>query len=143
MQTIGFQEAVEKILRTDNRYHSEAYAFVRDALEATLKRRKKNRKETSAHVSAAELLDGFRLHGLHEFGPMAMTVLAFWGLRTSEDVGNIVFGLIDAGVFGKTSDDTLENFRDGLNFEEAFVAPFRPAPERMSGSIPPVVGRNA
>ena len=50
MQTRGFQEAVDKIFKDDSRYHAESYVFLRDALEATLKRRKKARKETSSHV---------------------------------------------------------------------------------------------
>ena len=64
MQAIGFQEALERVLFDDPRYPGDAYIFLRDALEATLKRRKKARKDVTGHVAAAELLDGFRLHGL-------------------------------------------------------------------------------
>ena len=144
MQTIGFQEAVEKILKEDRRYHAEAYTFLRDALEFTLKRRKKSRKENVAtHVSAAELLEGFRLHALHEFGPMAITVLHYWGLTAPEDVGNIVFNLVQSGVFGKTDEDTIESFREGYDFAEAFVQPFRPEPENLSETGSNVVGKKA
>ena len=144
MQTIGFQEALEKILRQDDRYHAEAYTFLRDALEATLKRRKKARKESApAHVSASELLDGFRHHALQEFGPMAITVLRYWGLTGPEDVGNIVFNLVQSGVFGKTDEDTIESFREGYDFDEAFVQPFRPVPENLSESGTDVVGKKA
>jgi uncharacterized repeat protein (TIGR04138 family) len=126
MQHTGFQEAVETICRGDSRYHAEAYAFLRDSLEATIKRRKKSRKETGSHVGAQELLDGFRLHAIDEFGPMSMMVLDYWGVRSGEDVGNLVFNLVDAGIFGKTEEDTIESFRDVLDFDEAFIAPFRP-----------------
>ena len=143
MQTIGFQEALEKILAADPRYHAESYAFLRDGLESTLKRRKKARKEAAGHVSAAELLDGFRLHALQEFGPMAITVLSYWGVRNPEDVGNLVFNLVQAGVFGKTDEDTIESFRQGFDFEEAFVLPFRPAPQSLSETAASIVGRKA
>ena len=143
MQTIGFQEAVEKIQQEDSRYHPEAYAFLRDALDATLKRRKKSKKEVPAHVSAVELLEGFRLHGLQECGPMAITVFDYWGLRSCEDVGNMVFNLVRIGVFGKTDEDTLESFRAGYDFQDAFVAPFRPDPENLSEPGSGVVGRKA
>lgn len=144
MQTIGFQDALEKILKQDNRYHAEAYAFLRDALEATLKRRKKARKDSvTTHVSASELLDGFRHHTLQEFGPMAITVLNYWGLSGPEDVGNIVFNLVQSGVFGKTDEDTIESFREGYDFNEAFVQPFRPSPEKLSETGSDVVGRKA
>jgi len=130
MQTTGFQEAVEAVARDDKRYHPEAYAFLRDSLEATLKRRKKAKKEAGGHVAAPELLDGFRLHALHEFGPMAMTVLDYWGVRSCEDVGQMVFNLVQAGVFGKTDEDTPESFSGGFDFHAAFVQPFQ------SGQIP-------
>lgn len=142
MQTIGFQEALEKILAQDNRYHAEAYAFLRDALDSTIKRRKKSRKESAAtHVSAVELLDGFRLHALQEFGPMAVTVLSYWGVRQTEDVGHMVFNLVNAGVFGKTDEDTLENFRNVYQFEDVFLQPFRPGAENLSNSAPGIVGK--
>jgi uncharacterized repeat protein (TIGR04138 family) len=128
MNTPGFHDAVEKITVSDTRYDSEAYAFLRDALEATLKRRKKSRKipPASGHVSAAELLEGCRVHALNEFGPMALTVLEYWGVRSCEDIGNMVFNLVDSGVFGKTDEDSIDAFRAGYDFEEAFLRPFRP-----------------
>ncbi len=143
MQTHGFQEAVDKVVKKDTRYHAEAYVFLRDALEATLKRRKKARKDTASHVGAAELLDGFRKHSLQEFGPMAITVLGYWGVRSSEDVGNMVFNLVEVGVFGKTEEDTIESFREGYDFADAFVIPFRPKPGRLSEIDPGVVGEKA
>jgi len=132
MQTIGFQEAVEALSREDKRYHIEAYAFLRDALEATLKRRKKARKETGGHVAAGELLEGFRLHALEQFGPMAMTVLDYWGVRSCEDVGQMVFNLVQAGVFGKTDEDALDDFRGHYDFREVFVNPFTPGQARLN-----------
>ncbi|MFZ4587968.1 MAG: Minf_1886 family protein [Terrimicrobiaceae bacterium] len=127
MQTTGFQEAIETLTREDKRYHPEAYAFLRDSLEATIKRRKKSRKDAGPHVGAAELLDGFRLHALNEFGPMALMVLDYWGVQTTADVGHMVFNLVQAGVFGKTDEDTPESFRDVFDFQEAFADPFRPS----------------
>jgi uncharacterized repeat protein (TIGR04138 family) len=143
MQAIGFQEALERIFADDPRYHRDAYVFLRDALEATLKRRKKARKEASGHVAAAELLDGFRMHALEEFGPMAITVFDYWGVRSSEDIGNMVFKLVHVGIFGKTDEDTPESFRGGYDFQEAFVLPFRPTPEKLSVSDSGVVGKKA
>ncbi|MEI8386292.1 MAG: Minf_1886 family protein [Verrucomicrobiota bacterium] len=131
MQTTGFQEAVEAVSRGDKRYHPEAYVFLRDSLEGTLKRRKKVTKEAGGHVAAVELLDGFRIHALGEFGPMAMTVLEYWGVRCSEDVGHMVLNLVQAGVFGKTDEDSLDSFiAGGFDFRAAFVVPF------ASGRIP-------
>ena len=131
MPTNGFQETIESISVKDPRYNADAYVFLRDSLEGAIKRRKKARKETGPHVGAEELLEGFRLHALAEFGPMALMVLGYWGVHTTADVGNLVFNLVDAGVFGKTEEDTVESFRDVFDFHEAFVEPFRP--EEPSG----------
>jgi len=141
MQTTGFQEAVEAVSRTDQRYHHEAYLFLRDSLETTIKRRKKERKEAGGHVAASELLEGFRFHALNEFGPMAMTVLEYWGVRSGEDVGAMVFNLVQAGVFGKTDEDTIESFRGGYDFHSAFVAPFLPGQNPLNISASGGVGR--
>jgi uncharacterized repeat protein (TIGR04138 family) len=131
MQNTGFQEAVETVCQDDRRYQPEAYAFLRDSLEGTIKRRKKSKKEPGPHVGAVELLDGFRIHALAEFGPMALMVLNYWGVMCTADIGQMVFNLVQAGIFGKTDEDTTESFRDVFDFREAFVAPFRP----LSGSL--------
>jgi len=141
MQAIGFQGAVEKILAEDSRYDVEGYSFLRDALDATLKRRKKARKDAPANVNASELLEGFRLHTLQEFGPMSVTVLDYWGIHSCEDIGHMVFNLVQSEVFVKTDEDTIESFREGYDFEEAFVLPFLPAPDNLSTNGPGVVGR--
>lgn len=134
MQTIGFQEAVEALSREDHRYHAEAYSFLRDALESTLKRRKKAKRESGGHVGAAELLEGFRLHALQEFGPMALTVLDYWGVRSCEDVGHMVFNLVQAGIFGKTDEDSIADFAGHYDFHDVFVLPFQPGKNRLNDS---------
>lgn len=136
MQTTAFQEAVDAVSRDDRRYHPEAYLFLRDSLESTLKRRKKAKKEVGGHVAAAELLDGFRLHAVGEFGPMAMTVLDYWGVRSCEDVGQMVFNLVNAGVFGKTDEDTPESFSGGFDFHSAFVMPFKTGQFSLNAPAP-------
>lgn len=141
MQAIGFQEAVEKVRASDKRFEAEAYSFLRDALDAAIKRRKKSRKDVVGHVNAGELLESFRLHALQEFGPMARTVFDYWGVRTCEDVGSMVFNLVNAGVFGKTEEDSLESFREGFDFVDAFEKPFRPEGKNLSGTASDVVGK--
>jgi uncharacterized repeat protein (TIGR04138 family) len=34
--------------------------------------------------------------------------------------------LIGAGIFGKTEEDSIEDFKNVYDFEEAFVKPFAP-----------------
>jgi uncharacterized repeat protein (TIGR04138 family) len=135
MQKIGFAEALDSIVASDPRYQRDAYVFLRDALDFTTKQQKKVKGVTVRHVTGPELLDGVRRYALKEFGPMVMTVFENWGVRSCEDIGNIVFNLIGAGVFGKTEEDSIEHFKNVYDFEEAFVKPF--APEKPSISQPP------
>ncbi|MFZ4716539.1 MAG: Minf_1886 family protein [Chthoniobacterales bacterium] len=141
MNVSGFQEAVASAVSRDGRYRPEGYQFLRDSLDATIKRRSKGRKDPPAsHVTASELLDGFRNLALKEFGPMAPTVLEYWGIASCVDVGRMVFHLVECGAFSRTEEDTFEGFEKGFDFHEAFVVPFlppgspsldHPAPEGM------------
>jgi uncharacterized repeat protein (TIGR04138 family) len=126
MQKIGFAEALDSIVASDPRYQRDAYVFLRDALDFTTKQQKKIKGVSVRHVTGPELLDGVRRYALKEFGPMVITVFDNWGIHSCEDVGNIVFNLIGAGVFGKTEEDSIEHFKNVYDFEEVFVKPFAP-----------------
>jgi uncharacterized repeat protein (TIGR04138 family) len=136
MQKIGFAEALESVMANDPRYQRDGYIFLRDALDFTTKQQKKIKGVTVRHVSGPELLDGVRQYALKEFGPMVMTVFDSWGIHSCEDIGRMVFNLIGAGVFGKTEEDSIEDFKKVYDFEEAFVRPFAPArPERVKPRV--------
>ncbi len=139
MQPNSFTESIDAIRATDDRYAREAYLFLRDALEDTTKRRRKSRKEETSDVAAPDLLDGFRVYALKEYGPMARTVLDYWGVRSTSDIGNLVFNLVDANVFSKTDRDTAEAFAEGFDFDAAFDAPFRPTRKNLSKTSDPAV----
>ncbi len=141
MQTNSFSESVDQICEKDSRFQAEAYGFLRDALEDTIKRRRKSHKEAPTDVAAQDLLDGFRIYALKEFGPMASTVLDYWGVRSTADVGSLVFNLVEAQVFSKTERDTPEAFRDAYDFDDAFQAPFRPSGKNLSKSTDRAVKR--
>jgi uncharacterized repeat protein (TIGR04138 family) len=126
MQKIGFAEALDSIVASDPRYQRDAYVFLRDALDFTTKQQKKIKGVSVRHVTGPELLDGVRRYALKEFGPMVMTVFDNWGIHSCEDIGNMVFNLIGAGVFGKTEEDSIEDFKNVYDFEKAFVKPFAP-----------------
>lgn len=126
MQKIGFAEALDSIVASDPRYHRDAYIFLRDALDFTTKQQKKIKGTSVRHVSGPELLAGMRQYALKEFGPMVMTVFESWGIASSEDIGHMVFNLIGAGIFGKTEQDSINDFKNVFDFEDAFLKPFLP-----------------
>ena len=127
MQKIGFTEALDSIVARDPRYARDAYVFLRDSLDFTTKQQKKIKGATVRHVAGPELLEGVRQYALQEFGPMVMTVFSSWGIHCCQDIGHTVFNLIEAGIFGKTEEDSLEDFKNVYDFEAAFVKPFTPA----------------
>jgi uncharacterized repeat protein (TIGR04138 family) len=135
MQKIGFAEALDSIVASDPRYQRDAYVFLRDALDFTTKQQKKIKGVTVRHVTGPELLDGVRRYALKEFGPMVMTVFDNWGIHSCEDIGNMVFNLIGAGIFGKTEQDSIEDFKNVYDFREVFVRPF--APTKSATAKPP------
>ncbi|HPA21116.1 MAG TPA: hypothetical protein PLU30_25455 [Verrucomicrobiae bacterium] len=128
MAKISFDDAVARIVTVDGRYAPDAYRFVKESLDYTIKtqKRRRSRHAEPQHVSGNELLEGIRRHALEEFGPMARTIFEHWGVHRCEDFGEIVFNLVDSGIFGKTESDSRADFQGGYSFEEAFDKPFRP-----------------
>lgn len=130
-----FSATVDSIVAGNPRYERDAYLFVRDALEYTTKQQKKRGASLApveCHVSGQQLLEGVRQYALQEYGPMVLTVFEHWRIRSCEDIGQIVFNLIEAREFGKSDHDTLEDFRRGYDFHEAFVTPYRPRAKARS-----------
>lgn len=127
MQEAHFDEVLQTILQRDQRYHRDAYLFVREALEHTHKIFDKPGKEGVRHVTGQQLLEGIRSYGLEQFGPMTRAVLNEWGVQTCEDFGEVVFNMVESHLLGKTEKDSRDDFKDGYDFSEAFQRPFRPA----------------
>ena len=125
MQKLDFPEAVAMLTETDTRYHADAYFFLRDGLDQAVKLRKRQHGE-SGHVSGQQLCEGIRQLAIKAFGPMVPTVFEYWGIRKTDDFGEMVWRLIDLGVFGRTENDSREDFKNVYSFREAFVEPFRP-----------------
>ena len=127
MQEVNFDEAVEQILAKDERFHRDAYGFMREALDFTQKIISAKNQGKVRHVTGQELLDGIRQFSLQQFGPMACCVLEEWGIRKCEDFGAIVFNLVEHEILSKTENDSLEDFSGGFDFQEAFRRPFQPS----------------
>ncbi len=106
---------LEKICEKDPRYKPDAYEFIMEALSFTQKKYRRPK-----HVTGEELLVGIKEMLFDKFGPMALSLLEHWGVKTTEDFGNIVFNLVNNKVLSKTEEDTLESFKNGYNFKEAF-----------------------
>ena len=135
MKKQNFTEMVNLIIKEDDRYTKEAYSFLKEALDFTMDRERKRKgkivTQNQRHVSGQELLEGAREFALEQYGPMAYTVLTSWGLGECEDFGEMVFNLIEYGVFSKNEDDAKEDFSSIYTFEQAFQRPFQPEKRRL------------
>jgi uncharacterized repeat protein (TIGR04138 family) len=126
MAKINFAEVVEQICEKDQRYSSDAYHFVQEGLNHTLKSLKRGSQQAHRHVSGQELLHGLREFALKEYGPMSKAVLNEWGVKTTDDFGQVVFNLVNSGVLGKNETDSPNDFKNVFTFDDAFVKPFVP-----------------
>ncbi len=122
-----FDEIVEVITDKDPRYKEGAYSFVMESLTFTQKKFR-----SIKHVSGTELLEGIKQLLVKKFGPMTMTVLTHWGIKETEDFGNVVFNLVENKVLSKTEDDDIQSFRDVYDFEKVFSHDYR---KRMAKKI--------
>jgi uncharacterized repeat protein (TIGR04138 family) len=111
---VVFLKKIEEFTKRDSRYRPDAYSFTMNALNFTQSRLKK------LHVSGQELLNGIKEYGLQQFGLMTRTVFEHWGIRKTEDFGEIVFNMIEMGLMDKTKQDSKDDFKSGYDFQEAF-----------------------
>src|SRR3989442_77167 len=114
------QEAFERIGQQDGRHHERGYLFVLAALEYA-----QGRLPARRHLSGAELAWACREFALERFGLLAPTVLHHWGITRTDDLGHIVFALIDVGLLARQPSDKREDFERVYDFAEVFRAGYR------------------
>lgn len=108
-------EILDQLQERNPRFHARAYFFVLASLQSVIQALDEPR-----HISGRELTQGARALALARYGPMARSVLGHWGIHTTEDVGEVVFALVDQGILVKQEGDSPEDFADVFDFEEAF-----------------------
>ncbi|MBA3315492.1 MAG: hypothetical protein M3552_06475 [Planctomycetota bacterium] len=115
--------------KTRPRYHRNAYHFVFSALQFTQEKLNRTAShvlhEEDAHINGPELCEGLRELALQKFGLLTKTVLRSWGVTSTDDIGRIVFELIERGEMRKTDQDTPDDFFDIYDFEAAFDSGYR------------------
>jgi len=113
---LAFRDGVmDRIRLRESRYDEQAYLFVLSALEYT-----QSRLDARRHITAAELAGSCRELAIERFGLMTRIVLERWGVRSTGDIGEIVFTLVELGFLVKQPNDTREEFADIYDFETAF-----------------------
>ena len=117
MDEIDFEsDTFEDIVAKDSRYDGRAYALLMDCIHFLGKEGK--------HMTADDILDEFKERALDQFGPLSYTVLTEWGLSRTEDIGEMMFNLVEFNRVRKDEDDRHEDFCGGYDFKEAFLGPY-------------------
>jgi len=104
------KESVANIFR----FPPGAYEFVKESLNES------RRPFGAGQVPARELLEGMRALALRRFGKGAKGALAKWQIFKTEDFGEIVFEMIEAGWLTKRPEDSQKEFANVFDFDEAF-----------------------
>ena len=131
------QHPISDLLRRDQRYQFDAYAFVFDALRYAQEKLDMGGDRPAAdseddpqnkpeqHITGQELCEAIRCYALEQYGLMAKRVLNYWGIRSTGDIGEIVFNLIEIGQMRKTPEDRREDFDDVFDFVEGLQDSFQ------------------
>lgn len=111
---LAFWDVVDGIRESDPRFRREAYGFLMAALGVTVQQLPEERltDPVRRHLSGRELLAGLVRHARSEFGELAPTVFAEWGVARGEDIGDMVFQLVGSGHLSARPEDTIEDFKD-------------------------------
>lgn len=124
-------QAIIELMQQDQRYHLEAYQFVREALAYAQKVMKMpptkdegSEAKQDHHLTGQQLCQAIREFALEQYGFMAKTVLNSWGVHTTGDFGEIVYNLIRIKEMRKSKTDHREDFDDQYDFEAAFEPRF-------------------
>jgi uncharacterized repeat protein (TIGR04138 family) len=123
--------AIIDLLQKDQRYHLEAYQFVREGLAYAQKVMKlpPNKDEGTEqgqdhHLTGQQLCQAIREYAMDRYGFMAKTVLNSWGVYSTSDFGEIVYNLIRIKEMRKSKTDRREDFDNQFEFDEAFQPRF-------------------
>ncbi len=133
----SLRETIEAIRRTDARFAADAYVLVLDAVQEAVAMRGR-----PGHVHARDVVAALVRLVRARLGVMGWTVLESWGVRTTGDVGDIVFHLVEAGVLARREEDRREDFDDQLDLRHALETTYfdddapPPRPSRGRGDAP-------
>ncbi|AHG90543.1 Verrucomicrobia /Planctomycetes-restricted protein [Gemmatirosa kalamazoonensis] len=116
MSELAFRDGImDQIRLREPRFHERAFLFVLSALEFSQTRLPERR-----HISGAELARACRDLALERYGVVARLVLEHWGIRCTDDIGDIVFALVDLGLLISQPHDTKDDFARVFDFDQAF-----------------------
>ena len=116
MTQLAFRDGImDRIRAREPRFQEHAYLFVLGALEYCQARLPERR-----HISGRELAEACRDLALERYGVLAQLVLEHWGVRSTADIGDVVFTLVDLGLLISQPSDSRDEFIGVFDFDETF-----------------------
>ena len=116
MSELAFRDGImDRIRLREPRFHEHAYLFVLSALEYCQARLPERR-----HIAGRELAVACRDLALERFGVLARMVLEHWGVRSSADIGDVVFTLVELELLMSQATDSRDEFLEVFDFDQAF-----------------------
>ncbi len=116
MAELAFRhDVMEQIRLRESRYAERAYLFVLAALEHA-----QEQLDVRRHISGRELALACKDLARERYGVMARIVLEWWGIHATEDIGAVVFILVDLGFLASLPSDTREQFANVYDFADVF-----------------------
>ena len=109
--TASLEKTIFMLTATDRTFPKAAYLLAMEALDFAIKHRASTIKEAAkTSLSVAEYHDYFIKFCKQSFGMLALATLHSANIYSNEDLGSVVFNLINAGLLKKTNDDKQEQF---------------------------------
>ena len=109
------EDVLARIRARGGQFHERAYLFVLATIEFV-----QSRLEVRRHVTGVELAWACRDFAQQQFGLLAQEVLSHWGIRRTEDIGRIVFTLVEIGLLVTQPGDQESDFEGVYQFAEVF-----------------------
>ena len=110
------KKSFEEIAAQDGRYAAKALRFVFEGLSATIEKiqqEQADEEESPRHIGGQELAWGLAESAKKRWGRLAKMVLEYWGVRTTRDMGEIVYLMIENEWMTSKESDRIEDF-DGV-----------------------------
>ena len=102
-------DEVEDYLKENKQYDAWAYAFMYNSLSHAAKIFGM-RRDKENHITAAQLSEAICSLAIKEFGFLAQTVMKQWRVKTTEDIGEIVYILVQCKMMRQSEKDKKADF---------------------------------
>lgn len=112
-------DVIERIASQNRGYEKEAFYYIARAIESSHEKIKK-REKRKRHISGSELVEEIVDMAKEEYGYLAKTVFNEWRIKTTEDIGEIVFIMVKNGILSAQKSDSKDDFKNLFDFAKVF-----------------------